>query len=208
MKVTLPSDYSEITIAQYQKVWKVYEKESNAHQAVRRTIECLGNLTEGTLEQAQWKDIESAAEKIHWFLSEPDASLLRTELQNQVTLNNKQYGFIPNWSTLTVGEFADLETYCNQGMFENLHIIMSIVYRPIALTRHDSYEIERYVPSKERKQLMLNLPMDVAIGALVFFCNIEKELVSITQPYSKQKEQMNQQKQLVLNGDGMLPSMN
>ena len=208
MKVTLPEGYHEVTIKQYQNVWKEYEKGNNTHDAVRRAIECLGDLEPGTLANAQWNDIETAMTKLHWFLAEPDARTMKSPLQNIITVNEKQYGFIPNWTTLTVGEFADLDTFCNQGMFENLHIIMSILYRPIVLERLDSYEIETYTPSKERKAEMLNLKMDVAIGALVFFCNIEKALAFTTQHFLKPREQTKKQKPFTVNGGGTLPSMN
>lgn len=208
MKVSLPEGYHEISIEQYQNVWKAYEKSMNAHESVRLAIECLGGLEPGTLKNAQWHEIEKAGDLLAWFISDPDASTLKLPLQNKVKLNGRWYGFVPNWSTLTVGEFADLDTYCNQGMFDNLHIIMSILYRPIVLERHDSYEIETYVPSKERKAEMLNLKMDVAIGALVFFCNIEKELAITMQHSLNKKTQTKKQRPFTASGDGMPLSMN
>lgn len=208
MKVSLPEGYHEITIEQYQNVWKAYEKSMNAHESVRLAIECLGGLEPGTLKNAQWHEIEKAGELLAWFMSDPDASTMKQPLQNKVKLNDRWYGFIPNWTTLTVGEFADLDTYCNEGMFENLHIIMSILYRPIVLERHDSYEIESYLPSKERKAEMLNLKMDVAIGALVFFCNIEKELAITMQHYLNEKTQIKKPKRFTASGDGMPLSTN
>ena len=93
-------------------------------------------------------------------------------------------------------------------MFDNLHVIMSILYRPIVLERHDCYEIETYVPSKERKAKMLNLKMDVAIGALVFFCNIEKELAITMQRSLSKKEQTKKLKQFTVNGAGSQLSTN
>jgi len=208
MKVSLPEGYHEITIEQYQNVWKAYEKSMNAHESVRLAIECLGGLEPGSLKNAQWHEIEKAGELLAWFIADPDASTMKQPLQQKVMLDNRWYGFIPNWTTLTVGEFADLDTYCNQGMFDNLHVIMSILYRPIVHERHDCYEIETYVPSKERKAKMLNLKMDVAIGALVFFCNIEKALAFTTPHFLKPREQMKKQKPFTVNGGGTLPSMN
>ncbi len=208
MKVSLPEGYHEITIEQYQNVWKAYEKSTHAHESVRLAIECLAGLEQGALQNAQWHEIEKAGELLAWFISDPDASTLKQPLQNKIKLNGRWYGFIPNWTTLTVGEFADLDTYCNQGMFENLHIIMSILYRPIALERHDSYEIESYVPSKERKAEMLNLKMDVAIGALVFFCNIEKELAITMERSLNGKTQMKKPRRFTASGDGTPLSTN
>jgi len=184
MKVSLPEGYHEITIEQYQNVWKAYEKSMNAHESVRLAIECLGGLEPGSLKNAQWHEIEKAGELLAWFIADPDASTMKQPLQQKVMLDNRWYGFIPNWTTLTVGEFADLDTYCNQGMFDNL------------------------LPSKERKAKMLNLKMDVAIGALVFFCNIEKELAITMQHSLSKKEQTKKPKQFTVNGAGSQLSTN
>jgi hypothetical protein len=183
MKITLPDDWHEITLEQYKEVWKVYERETESYAAVRRSIEVLAGLKPGQLEHVQWADLTKATDKINWFLSEPDARTMQMPLQNIITHNNKQYGFIPDWGTLTVGEFADIETYMQESSFTNLEHIMSILYRPIALIRNDCYEIELYKPDKQRAKDMLTLPMDVVMGAFVFFCNIEKALATTTQQY-------------------------
>ena len=40
------------------------------------------------------------------------------------------YGFIPNLSEITMGEYIDIEGHCKEA-HNNLHKIMSILYRPI-----------------------------------------------------------------------------
>ncbi len=194
MKITLPDDWHEVSLEKYKELWQVYERETESYAAVRRSIEVLAGLAPGTLEHVEWGDLAKATEKIHWFLSEPDARTMQMPLQNIITHKNKQYGFIPDWSTLTVGEFADIETYMQDSTFKNLEHIMSILYRPIALIRHDCYEIELYKPDKKRAEEMLTLPMDVVMGALVFFCSIEKALAITTQQSLVKKEQTNSKK--------------
>ena len=63
MKITLPTDFSEVTVSQYKRLWKVYEHEKEPYEAVRRAIETLCDLDHGALQQAHWGSIEEAAEK-------------------------------------------------------------------------------------------------------------------------------------------------
>ena len=192
MKIILPEGWDEVTIDQYKEVWRVYEREEEAYNAVRRAIEVLANLEANTLQHAEWKDIENAAAIIHWFLQEPDASTMKMPLQTLITHKGKRYGFIPDWTKLTVGEFADLETYCQGGTFENLHKIMGVLYREVYLETAAGYEIALYDADKKRQEDMRELTMDVAMGALVFFCNIEKELAITMQPSSKAQDRTKQ----------------
>lgn len=204
MKITLPTDFSEVTVTQYKQIWRVYEKETEPYEAVRRAIETLCNLECGALQQAHWGSIEEAAEKIGWLMQEPDVLTLKMPLKQTIKHRGIKYGYIPDWSRLTVGEFADIETYTQQGLFDNLEKILSVLYRPICKEKGDSYEIEKYDVSKRRQEAMLQLPMDVAIGAMVFFCNIEKALATTSQPSLKRKQKkQKKQKRFTAAGDGM-----
>ena len=206
--VKLPTKWSEVTVAQYQKLWKVYESETEAYQAVRRSIELLGGLEHGALEQARWQDIESAHATLSWLMSDPDALTMKMPLQNTVNLNGVRYGFIPNWSMVTVGEFADLETHTQAGMFDRMEKVLSILYRPIYLEKGDSYEIELYTVSPDRQKAMLEMPMDVAIGAVLFFCNIEKALVINMEAYLANPKKILNLHRSIRSGVGTQLSMN
>ena len=185
MKIRLPESWSEITVGQYKKMWAAFERESEGIAAVRRCMEVLSNLKEGTLLQADHNDIEKATTKIAWLLNEPDPFALKMELKQRVTIEGRTYAFIPDWTKLTVAEFADMETYCNKGLFDHLEKIMAVMYRPIAAEEFDMYDLEPYTASKQRQALMLQCPMDVCVSAVVFFCNIQKALATTTQAYSK-----------------------
>lgn len=206
-KIILPTDWNEVTIDQYREVWKVYERETEPYNAVRRAIEVLAGLEQGELQHAEWTSIEHSANIIHWFLQEPDASTMKMPLQTLIDHKGQRYGFIPDWTKLTVGEFADLESYCQDGTFDNLHKIMAVLYRPVYVETYSAYEIALYDVDKKRQEDMRELTMDVAMGALVFFCNIEKELAITMQASSKLKGQT-KRRESVLNGVGTPSSTN
>lgn len=104
------------------------------------------------------------------------------------------YGFQP-LSKMTLGEWADLETYAKD--YEgNLHKIMAIIYRPI--TKHnwknpiwkakhnlklwqskvvspfETYDVEDYniETYNDRVELFKELPAEIAKGAMVFFLSL------------------------------------
>jgi hypothetical protein len=58
--------------------------------------------------------------------TEPD----KEEFRKTFMFKKEEYGFVPNLSGISTGEYIDLENYCKSPI-ENLHIIMSILYRKV-----------------------------------------------------------------------------
>ena len=85
-------------------------------------------------------------------------------------------GRLPNLSKLTTGEYIDLEEYCKEPI-ENLHTIMSILYRKVTIKRGDRYAIEDYDPDEFKEELFKGCPMDIALSCLGFFLTLGKRLV-------------------------------
>ena len=98
--------------------------------------------------------------------------------------NGEEYGFCPNLSNITTGEYIDLESYCKEPI-ENLHIIMSILYRKITFKRNDRYAIEDYNPDEFKEELFKDCPMDIALNCLGFFLTLGSELARISHSYLK-----------------------
>tara|TARA_R110000803_G_scaffold108539_1_gene176852 strand:+ start:6632 stop:7282 length:651 start_codon:yes stop_codon:yes gene_type:complete len=207
MKVTLPDDFSEITVGQYMKLWAMYEKENDAYNAQRRCIELLAGLEPNALQDATWDSIERASATLNWLMEDPDPFTRKMPLVRRFELKGQQYGFIPDLSKLTVGEYADLETMCSGGVFKSLEKLCAILFREVIDEKLDKYEIANYRISKERKEAMLDLPMNIAIGAVVFFCNTAKELISTTQHYLEKEKAKVKAMQSTKNGAGSGLSM-
>ena len=62
---------------------------------------------------------------------------------------------------------------------------MAVLYRPIIESRKDKYLIEDYISSANYSEVMKFAPVDVALAAKVFFCDLQKELLSSTIIYLK-----------------------
>lgn len=66
------------------------------------------------------------------------------EFKLRFDLNGKAYGFIPNISQLSYGEFADLMHYTKEeNILQELDKAMAIFYRPVTATMGKQYEIDR-----------------------------------------------------------------
>lgn len=189
MKLKLPENYDEVTVRQYREMWLAIEDQHDETTTARRVVEILANLEKGSLNSADYADLNTATTALRWIMDEPDPFTLSTPLKQRIYVEGLEYGFIPDWTKLTVGEYADLETYCHKGIVKYLDKAMAVMYRPIVEQGLDMYEIETYEPSKDREEAMANCPMSVCVSAMVFFCAIQKELATTMQRYSKAPRQ-------------------
>jgi hypothetical protein len=93
-------------------------------------------------------------------------------------LDGKEWGFIPDLENMSYGEYLDLVTY-SQSTWENIPLIMSILYRPITYKNGQTYSIQEYAGTVDSQvQLFANeLGMDIVWGAISFFFHLLRELL-------------------------------
>ena len=91
-----------------------------------------------------------------------------------IELGGKQYGFIPDWNAFTLGEWIDMESYC-EDFWANAHKIAALLYRPIERKQGDVYTIAKYT-AKEDAEAFKELPADLFAGCMLFFSTTRKEL--------------------------------
>jgi uncharacterized protein YaaW (UPF0174 family) len=102
---------------------------------------------------------------------------------------------------MTLGEYIDLDTYL--GDWENMDKAMNVLYRPITLNNKNRYNIEDYKES-DNTELFKDMPLDIAMGSLVFFWNLNNELLQITLRYLNQEaKKMNMEQRLALEESGV-----
>lgn len=96
------------------------------------------------------------------------------KFEDRFEFNGVKYGFIPYWKELSFGEFIDLDTLMGKKgneLLDNIHLITSILYRPITEETKKGYKIEKYnVDSMvDRADLFKELNVKYFISAQVFF---------------------------------------
>ena len=87
---------------------------------------------------------------------------------------------------------------------------MTVLYRPVTLHKGDRYQIEDY-NGLDNAETMKQIPLDVVMGCMFFFWNLNEELLKTTLNYLSQeipKELTTEQLQtLVKSGGGISQSM-
>lgn len=97
-------------------------------------------------------------------------------------LDGIEYGFIPNLDEISSGEFVDLQKYETEFKNKpiNLYKMMSVLYRPITQkASFNHYEIKAY--DGKLNEAFKDMPVDVALGGHVFFCDLGNDLLTYIQ---------------------------
>tara|TARA_R100001086_G_scaffold223079_1_gene140693 strand:+ start:210 stop:791 length:582 start_codon:yes stop_codon:yes gene_type:complete len=173
VKLIIPSEWSDITIETYQKYVKIQQGKGSDKNKAIKVLSLLCNVKPAIIKKMQYADMINILGIIKKMLdTEPD----KTKFRKFFKFNDDEYAFIPNLSKLTTGEYIDLEEYCKEPI-ENLHTIMSILYRKVTIKRGDRYAIEDYDPDEFKEELFKGCPMDIALSCLGFFLTLGKRLV-------------------------------
>tara|TARA_R110002124_G_scaffold285994_1_gene465600 strand:+ start:565 stop:1137 length:573 start_codon:yes stop_codon:yes gene_type:complete len=184
-KLVVPEGYQDVSVRQYKNMLELFDKKLPEKELSLLVVSALCDISRKDLDNADWRDVSKLMDMVAWITKEPETSSDKNPLIREFTLKGIDYGFIPNWTKLTLGEFADLETYTGLGAYEKLESILSVLYRPILKRSVDSYSIEPYNPNHEKQQAMLDCKMNIAVSAMVFFYRIGTILAKDSQRYSK-----------------------
>ena len=184
VKLTIPDKWSDITIETYQKYVKIQEGKGSEKSKVIKSLALLCGTTPFIVKKMAYKDLLEIMGIIKKLI---DTEPAKEEFRKIFMFKKQEYGFCPNLSNITTGEYIDLETYCKDPI-ENLHIIMSILYRPISFKRGERYAIESYNPDEFKEELFKDCPMDIALNSLGFFLTLGERLAKISHSYLQAQE--------------------
>jgi hypothetical protein len=181
VKLTIPDRWSDITIQTYQKYVEIQEGKGSEKNKVVKSLALLCNTTQFVVKKMAYKDLLEIMEIIKALI---DTEPGKEEFRKVFVFNKEEYGFVPNLSQISTGEYIDLETYCKEPI-KNLHIIMSILYRKITFKRNERYAIESYNPDEFKEELFKDCPMDIALNSLGFFLTLGNALARTSVNYLK-----------------------
>lgn len=163
MKLRLPANYSDLTLRHLQVL-------ETTDDPIRRVQVVTGKSFAELRDVPQALIVEAAAHI--------DSLLAREVCKHEtiLTLNGKEYGFIPDWEKFSAGEWIDMETY-TKDFWQTAHKAMSILYRPITQKWGDTYAIEDYTAQEDARPF-LDMPAPAVAGALLFFWTTEQRLLN------------------------------
>jgi hypothetical protein len=192
VKVILPENARELTVEQYQKFLKV---EGDETFMTLKALELFANIPLKVAYAMKAEDILDISQHILSIVGG------KHPLVKRLSFRGKEYGFVPNLEEMSFGEYIDLDSYLSD--MQQLHKTVGVLYRPIVKEKGDLYEIEPYKGTDG----YADFPLDVALGATLFFYRLSNKLLRDTQTSleGEKKENLISQPPLtsVESGDGM-----
>ena len=201
IKLNVPEDLSEITLAQYQRWIKIAEKQEEVNTFYQqKMIEIFCNANLQDIMQIRLKDIQEITTHLDSLFNNTP------EFQPLFKLQDEEFGFIPKLDEMTFGEYIDLDNYLAD--WQQMDSAMAVLFRPVTYKRKGKYLIEEYVSSE--KYDLSEMPLNVVLGSLVFFCDLKNELLKHIMNYLKTQDIVDipqSLKDLLESGVGINPFM-
>ena len=182
-KITLPENISEITLDQYQRFDKLNKRTDLSELNYnKRVIEIFTELKYRDIGNISHKDYVDILEQITKAMNQD------CKFENRFSIQDVEFGFIPNLDEMSTAEFVDLSKWGIE--VENLHRVMAVLFRPItSKDKFKNYEIAGYNGTSEYADVMKRMPMNIVNGALGFFYHLAKELRIHIQRYTRVEQQ-------------------
>ena len=200
LDLLVPTSLHDIPLKHYQKFIKTFENADDYTEdyAALKMLEIFCGVPYSEAIKFKVGDINRVVSKLNEALAE------KPSLINRFKLGSTEFGFVPELNDLTFGEFVDIES--NITDWDNMHKAMAVLYRPIVKKYKKKYEIEDY-RGDNWYDAMLDMPASVAVSAIVFFYNLETDLLNLTldsgQVPSLQTQTSTQTQTLTKSGGGI-----
>ena len=201
VNLRIPTSLNEITLGQYQEFVKLEQelKDSTEVSIQLKMIEIFCSVPEAVVRSMKATDIAEICEIINTMF-DTDSQLI-----SKFTLKGVDYAFIPELDNMSFGEYMDLDTFIGDN--DNLHRALNVLFRPIKLNKGSRYIIEDYEPNDS--EVAKDFPLDVVLGAIVFFYTLGKDLSTVMLNSLDKKNEKDLAQYLISqqNTDGSIHSM-
>lgn len=197
INITIPENLNEITLYQYQRFEKLTKDNEPSEFVNQKTIEIFCNIELKDVARIRIAEVSEILKHINELLQQ------KPKLKQTFKLGVYEFGFIPKLEDLTAGEYIDVENYL--GDTQTLHKAMAVLFRPIKTKVNKLYTIEEYESSEKYSEVLKYMPLDVALGCMLFFSTLLNDCVSgLTDYIQNEAEQSEQVKNLLAkNGVGI-----
>lgn len=193
--IKIPETLSEITLNQFQKYNKLIKDNEPSEFVNQKTIEIFCDIKLADVARIRIADVNDILLHLNNLLN------TKPKLINTFKLGSIQFGFIPKLEDITSGEFIDLETYLSD--VDTFHKAMAVLFRPITNNKKGMYLIEEYKGSDEYAEALKFMPLDVALGAMVFFYHLHNDCVNGLRVYIQSEVENSEDLKKVLEKSGV-----
>ena len=181
--------WEDVTLEKFMQL--TMEEDVSKTKEVEQTIALLSDLPQTLIKELSLRDVTNIFEKLAELQVQENKMLTTT-----LTIDGVEYGMHPDLSEITLGEYADIETYVKMGLQKHLPEIMAILFRPIVERENDVYTIEAYNGDiKIRAEKMKQMNAEQVQQVLVFFWTFVRLLLVILPLSLTKKKQKNNKKE-------------
>ena len=185
--ITTPDSWSEVNISQFQEL-----------SVTDDIFEKIAILTDEDPEELKLMDVASFGRltaALSWVHILPNEDARK----DVIVIDEIEYGFIDKLSSLSLGEWIDIENYLKDPI-KNLHKLMAMFYRPLLTTLKDGTRItEDYdvtQASNNANTFLTKMNVSDCYGSLVFFSLIANDCLKTIQAYFQVEILKNQLKKM------------
>jgi len=208
LELSVPSSLESIELRQYQKYMGVVESNKDVENAEdflnMKLVEIFCDVSLKDVSSIELQDFEKITNIIGKAFTE------KTPLIRHFKLGDTEFGFVPNLDKISIGEYIDIEA--NIVDWKTAHKAMAVLFRPITKKRGEKYQIEKYKGSTVYSDALRYMPLNIAMGAMVFFYHLGKDLLNHTLKVLEEDKKVNSiiQQELLLekNGGGISQYLN
>ena len=181
--------WEDVTLEKFMQL--TMDEDVSKTKEVEQTIALLSDLPQTLIKELSLRDVTNIFEKLAELQVQENKMLTTT-----LTIDGVEYGMHPDLSEITLGEYADIETYVKMGLQKHLPEIMAILFRPIVEREGDVYTIEAYNGDiKIRAEKMKQMNAEQVQQVLVFFWTFVRLLLVILPLSLTNKKQKNNKKE-------------
>lgn len=202
IELTIPTSLNDIKLAQYQKFLSIAKDNEDGEFLQQKMVQIFCGIDLKDVATIRYKDVFEITNSINNLFTKENRFIQRFKM------GGVEFGFIPNLDEMSTGEYMDLDTCITD--WDTMHKAMAVLYRPITNKLGNKYQIEEYKGFTHYADVMKHAPLDVVLGAMVFFYNLGNDLLKST----INSLEKNQEVQDILNkhslgkdGDGIAQSM-
>jgi hypothetical protein len=202
LQIAIPTSLEEITLEKYQKFLSIAKDNPDGEFLQHKMVEIFCGIDLKNAAKISYKDVNEITNNLSNLFNQ------KYELKRTFKLGDTEFGFITNLDEITLGEYTDLDKHISD--WDMMHNAMAVLYRPITKKLKDKYQIEEYNGSYTYCDAMKYAPVDVVLGAVVFFYTLGNELLKSTIHYlenNKEFQNIVNNHNLEVNGVGIHHSM-
>ena len=166
IEINVPTSLNEITLGQYQKYLKIAENNPDGNFLDAKMIEIFCGIPLSESYKLKMSSVTAILDILNELLNQEPHHIQRFKIEDV------EYGIIPDLDEMSYGEYIDLDN--NVSKWEQMHVAMNVLYRPIKVSKVGKYNIEEY--DVNNPEAMKDMPLGAAIGSVFFLYNLGMEL--------------------------------